>query len=195
MSNLIKYPKVPTETLWRTEGPSGLPVTLAQAKEHLNLSPTDTTHDSKLTDMLAAATVRVEHDTERCLLLQTFEKRRFAFPDGQQPVTIDRKPLSSVTKIEYLDTDSVTQTLPDTEYDVDEAQRAIFTVGGATWPGTNQSNRAVVVTFVAGYGTASNVPSELKSAILLQLDWRFYGEDVVEQYENLIKPYKRTSYP
>ena len=58
MSNLVRSPKVPQETLWRTVGPTGLPVTLAQAKEHLNLSPSDTTHDSKLTSMIGAATVR-----------------------------------------------------------------------------------------------------------------------------------------
>jgi uncharacterized phiE125 gp8 family phage protein len=193
MSNLLRSPKVPQETLWRTVGPSGLPVTLAQAKEHLNLSPSDTTHDSKLTSMIAAATVRVEHDTERCLLLQTFEKRRFEFPRYKEPVTIDRKPLKEVQTVTYLDENGDSQTLDPAEYDVDEAQRALFPVNG--WPATNKSNRAVVVTFVAGYGAASNVPDELKSAILLQLDMRFYGEDVNQQYEDLIRPYKRTSYP
>lgn len=152
--------------------PAFEPVTLAEAKLHLRVDHTD--DDTLITELIKAARVFVEKFTARALVEQTWELVIDAFPTNE--ILIPLPPLISVTSIKYDDLDGAEQTLPGTEYSVDTVSQPGWVVPVTTgWPSSvfNGIN-SVRIQYAAGYASANspptdNVPSSLKSAILLQI--------------------------
>jgi hypothetical protein len=101
-------------------------------------------------------------------------ERQYLGGSGMRPIVIPKPPLVSVTSIQYVDPDGVTQTWSNTLYTVDtptgdyaEPGR-IFPVYGQVYPVTRSQPAAVTIRLVAGYGeTAAAVPSMIRSAMKL----------------------------
>ena len=106
-------------------GPTLNPVTLAEAKAHLNLDTSFVLDDALINAHILAATAIAENLCFRRLVTQTYKMyldswygndpnryfpRGFYLPFGQ---------LQSATHIKYTDTDEDQTTWADTEYDVD----------------------------------------------------------------------------
>ena len=105
-----------------------------------------------------------------------------------------------------IDVDGVEQTLSTSVYtvDTDNTEGLIYEAYNQDWPSIRYVDKAVKITFVAGYGnTATSVPSPLKEAILLHVDHLYENrgnsaESITlgqissppYQYETLIAPYK-----
>jgi uncharacterized phiE125 gp8 family phage protein len=84
-----------------------------------------------------------------------------------------------VVSVTYVDSDAVSHTFAATEYDVEHAATppvlnpyqpvgAIVLAYGKSWPTeTLRPAAPITVEFKAGYGTAAQVPVQLKQAMLL----------------------------
>jgi uncharacterized phiE125 gp8 family phage protein len=155
--------------------PASEPVTLAEAKLHLKID-SDTSDDDLINNLITAAREQAEKFTGRALINQTWELKMDAFPtdddDPDSAIVLQMPPLSSVSSIYYLhaETGVNTQLSAANVYDLDTYQEPgrIILRYGQTWPAVYSVPNAIVVTFIAGYGsTASSVPSSIKAAILL----------------------------
>jgi uncharacterized phiE125 gp8 family phage protein len=146
--------------------PAELPVTLAQARQHLKV--TVTAEDALILAAINAATEHAEDFTGRRFITQTWDLSLDAFPRSG-PIMLPNAPLVSVTSVKYLDTAHVEQTLATSDYQVDTiSQPGRIVVGvDTTWPQTSPKVNAVTVRFVCGYGLAGAVPFAIKAAILL----------------------------
>lgn len=151
--------------------PSETPLTLAEAKSQVR--ETTANRDTELTAMLGAAVSHLdgrEGLLGRALVTQTWEMLLDAFPDCDG-IEIPLPPLQSVTSVTYVDADGATPTLATSVYGVDTASQpgVVYLKYNQEWPTTREERNAVTIRFVAGYGTADDVPESLKSAMKLHL--------------------------
>ena len=121
---------------------------------------TNTTGDPYLLALITGARQYAEQELRRYLITQTVDAYFHKFPDG----CFYLPPLQTVSSITYVDLDGVTQTLDTDQYLVDDVSipARIEPIYGATWPSTRDQMSAVKVRFVAGYGTAGDVPECIK---------------------------------
>lgn len=185
--------------------PTFEPVTLAEAKEHLNLVG-DSGQDDWVEREIAAARQHVENITGRALAQQTwdwllpefgywdgtyrFDGTRYPGAAASPAFTIPKAPLLSVTHIKYVDSDGAEQTIGSSDY------RVIAPVGPAcgyglvdpistySWPSIASQRDAVRIRFVAGYpsttgspATADDVPGPIKDAIMLLISDRWENRE------------------
>ena len=188
-------------SLTRTVEPTVEPVSLAEAKRHANVVATD--DDTLISALLQAAREQVESDASRALVTQTWRLKLHSF--FADLIELPRPPLVSVTKIEYLDLDNVSQTLPAAYYhvDADRSPGVIWRDEDYTWPTLSDRPNAVTITYVAGYGAAAAVPARAKQAILLLVGHWYRSREAVGQvgseialaYQRLINGLRAGSYP
>lgn len=188
------------QSLNRTVGPSSEPVTLVEARDQCEILASDTTHDTKLARYIGAAREQVENDTGYALITQTFTVSRSTFPAGE--ISIPVRPLQSVSGVTYYDADNSQQTLATSVYGLDSTRRLLYLKYNQDWPTITEQHDGIVITCVAGFGSAANVPSEFKQAILLQVTKWFEhrGDESGNSrfdvaYEAIIRRLLRTSYP
>jgi uncharacterized phiE125 gp8 family phage protein len=148
--------------------PSGLPVSLAEAKSHLRVDSSD--DDALITAMLGAAAQMAEQATGRALMPQTWLLSLDAFTSD---IEITLVPAVSISSLVYADTAGVDQTLAGSNYvlnNTDDFGLAYVVLAyGKSWPQTRSQPNAVRLTFVAGYADAASVPESIKSWIKLQV--------------------------
>ncbi len=170
---------------------SGDPVvTSTEAK--LYARQDETADDTLFTGLIAAATKLAEKWTRRFFVTQTWKYFIDCFPGNSiypaflrvpmaipapdytnDQILIPRPPLLSITHIKYYDTSGTQQTLSSANYQVDVASEPgrIIPSYGNTWPATRYPYlNAVEIQFVAGYGAASAVPDDIKTAIKLLIN-------------------------
>ena len=153
--------------LTRTVGPATEPVTLAEAKLHLRID--HALDDDLINTLIAAAREFCEDYQGKAYVTQTWTLTLDAFPSGE--IAIPRPPLQSAT-IAYDDIDNVNQAVPPATYVVDissDQGGRIALAYGASWPLTYDEVWSVVVTFVAGYGTAASASAQVKAAIIAEI--------------------------
>lgn len=151
------------------------PVTLAEAKAHLNVF--ESSRDAYITALITAARTTAEGKLQRSLIDTTWELTLDAFPCAI-PLRMPR--VLSVTSVKYLDAAGVLQTLSPAAYYVDDRSEPgwIVPAYGTTWPTTFDQVNAVTVTFRAGFGTAaSDVPQPIKQWILLMVGSMFENRE------------------
>lgn len=157
--------------------PAVEPVTLIEAKAHLRVTATD--EDTLITALIKAARQQAEHRTVATVFVtQTWTETLDAFP---AEIVLSRRPLQSVSSITYTDTDGTEQTLAVADYQVvtDELLGRIVPAYGVDWPTARDMPGAVVVTYVAGYGAAADVPESIKSAVLLLIGHLYEHREAV----------------
>ena len=176
-----------------TAPPSGEPVSVDEAKLHLRV--TDTAQDALIGAVITAARVHAENITQRQFMTATWQLVLDAFPGpalmGVPPgevytlpdhaILVNKTPVASVSSIQYLDMSSSWQTMPSGDYTLDRSSEParITPVFGKIWPVTLPQIAAVKVTFVAGYGAASDVPEGLKSWIKVRVGTLFENREEI----------------
>jgi len=190
----------------RTIDPTVEPVTLVEAKAHLNV--TDSNDDSMISGMIIGAREHAEHYTGRSLISQTWTIRLDKFP--YYAINISKPRLISITSIKYQDGDDVQQTLVEnTDFFIDKySEPSIIIPSTSGWPSTYTDGlNAVEIVAVQGYedsgaspiDPADNVPQAIKHAILLHVGHLYehresasdFSVSVVPMgYKSLIQPYK-----
>lgn len=163
--------------------PAVEPVSLAEAKAHLNVAHTD--DDSLISVFIAAAREQSEIETHRRWVNRTVRMTLPRFPrlcdDGEwvqfavgervPVIIVPFEPVSAVNAVRYYDAAGVLQTLvagADYLTWLDHCSPLIYPAPNRYWPETQAGRLASVeVECVTGYGdSAANVPKAAKVAIL-----------------------------
>lgn len=154
----------------RVAEPAVEPVSLAEAKEHLNIDHDD--KDSLIQLYISAARAFIESYCHIIIAESEWELTYDAFPSGA--IEIPLAPLISVTSVEYDDENGDEQTVYSVDYVVDTGQSFgwIVPVSGFSWPATISGVSTVRIRFMAGWPNdsgVSTVPPSIKSACLLMV--------------------------
>lgn len=157
--------------------PASEPVTRSDAKDHLRVD--HTTEDTYIDALITAARQHVENVTNRALISQTWKLYLDRFPIE---ISLPRAPIQSVNSIEYVDSDGVTQTLSSSIYtvDTDSEPGLIYKAYYQTWPSIRDVEKAITITYVAGYGdSGSDVPGPIIQAIKLLVSHMYENREPV----------------
>ena len=155
--------------LTRNVDPSIEPLTLTEVKLHARIS--HTADDAWLSDHITAARLYLEDIQNRTFIDTTWVWKPDGFPaSSATAMRVPRPPLSSVTSIEYVDSDGATQTWTAGLYQTSTAHvpGLIKPAYGQSWPTTRVGElEPVTITYDAGYGAeASSVPRTIRALIL-----------------------------
>lgn len=147
--------------------PTVEPVTVEDA--HLHLRVDSTADDVLIYNLIIAARQRVEADTDRALITQTWDIYCDEFPASNAPFLVRGGTLQTVTSVTSYDESNVAATFASASYIADVASQPGRIVLNSTysWPTDLRDANACVVRAVVGYGLPVAVPQQLKQAILL----------------------------
>lgn len=173
--------------------PEEEPITLDEAKAHLRVDFTD--DDGYIAALITVAREITEQRTNRALITQTWDYILDDFPQYSE-IKLRKPSLQSVTSVNYTDSAGIEHIMPTTDYVVDKNNipGRIFLGFAKIWPVVIlQPAAAVRIRFVAGYGSASDVPMALKQAMLLLIaQWYENREPVVTSSRQSIVPVPMT---
>lgn len=143
--------------------PATLPLDVPEVRAWLRV--TSAADDTMIERLIRAATEAVEKLLNRQLVTATWQLGLPAFPRGY--LRLPRSPLRSVTSITYYDVANQLQTLAASYYDVDALSDpgTVSLAQGYPWPATYTRPNAVLVTYSAGYGSRSDIPSGILTAM------------------------------
>lgn len=136
-------------------------LSLADVKAQLRIS--GTSDDDALRMFIASIRHRTEQFLGKTLVTSTWELKLDCFGDEIQ---LPMDPVQSITSVQYVDDDGVTQTLSSSGYQFDSKGRLKPSYGNE-WPSTRTQYGAVTVTYIAGKTHAGNVEPDIKLAMLL----------------------------
>ncbi len=140
------------------------PVSLEEVKRHANVGIT--ADDSEINNDITEAREYCEGIAGRQFVTATRKIVLDGFPS--RIIEVPRPPLQSVSSITYTDENGSGQTWSSALYqvDTDGEPGRIAPIDTETYPSTQAGTfGTVVVTFMAGYGAAADVPSRYKLAI------------------------------
>ena len=166
------------------------PVTLNEVKQTLRIDPDNFDQDSELTMMLRSSIKVLEEYTGRSFITKTYELALDRIPYSQEDkliegfstgpfmdrtanyITLPKSPLVAVTSFKYYDDSDTESTFATSNYYVDNYSDTPKVVlrRSQTFPDVASLRvaNAFIITFTAGYGTASkDVPETIKQAINL----------------------------
>lgn len=167
------------------------PVTVAEAKEHLRVVDF-TDDDTYIGTLVDSATRWCEDYCERTfqdcaytVAFDDFYKLRIELP--RPPVRLNSSAASATVIISYVDTGGTTQTLTWAQsgtqqfrLDKDYTPGLVYPLYLETWPSARLDDKAVQITYLAGYGSVASVPVAAKHAIkMLVGHWYAQREPVV----------------
>lgn len=150
--------------LFRTVAPATGVITLADARNHLRVTSGD--EDTVIQGFIDAASAYLDARDGvlgEALVTQTW---RLAM-DLPAEVTLPLGPAQSIAAIQYIDAAGVTQTYSASNYRL--VGQAVELVTGAVWPEVADRQEAFWIDFVAGYGTAAQIPATVKAAALMMI--------------------------
>lgn len=173
------------------------PMTLAEAKKHLEIAEADDTHDAEVSSLISAARELWEHDTQTLTTRRTVTENLPNWPD--ECWRFHNRPVTSITSIQYYDAANSQQTLSTDIYQLDAPNRRLLLKVDQDWPSIENRWDAITVTYVAGELTVSEIA---KSAMKLKIDELFElrgmtkdKNSVQRAYEMLLQRFCRSSYP
>jgi len=145
-------------SLVRTTDAAAEPISTADMKLALRVDVS--TEDALIDSYVKAARQKVEIDTRRALINQTWTLTLDKAPSNRAPIWLPIAPVSAVTSIKSFSVADVESTVASTVYRLDTASlpARIVLKDGQSWPSDLRPENALQVTFTAGYGAAgSNV--------------------------------------
>lgn len=176
--------------LVRTTPPTELPVTLGEAKKHLEIAEAITYHDDQLLRLIKAATQQALVRSGRQLLTASYRLTLDDFPTGR--IALPFPPLQSVTSIKYYDADGVQQTLATSVYKAltDREPGEIALKYGQSWPTVYGEDDVVEIVYAAGEAdTAAELADSAewaKQAILLLVQ-AYWLRDHGQPYDRITR--------
>lgn len=154
----------------RTTQPSLEPVTVAEAKTFLRID--GTVEDALIGDMIKAARIGAEQQTGLSLITQSWT---LAYDDCPPPyVSLPHGPVQSITAVRAIDESEQITTVAASSYHLsaDKEQLNFESIPSAY---------RVEIEYVAGFGNgASDVPADIKHALLIHVAWLYEHRDSIE---------------
>ena len=157
---------------YRTVDPTNEPVSREMVKAHARIAHSD---DNEFIDdqIIPMARGVVEDVLGRSLIDQTWQWKNSSFTkfnngEGSSSFRLPHPPLSSVTSIQYQDSDDVTQTVVTSVYEVDTNTDRVHLKYNQSWPSPRGHTDDVVITWVSGYGADwTAVPAQIRGYVLV----------------------------
>lgn len=164
-------------TTWRrTKEPTEEPVTLTQAKAHLNLD--HTSDDTLVALQIQMARATLEEDTGRAFCEQEWELICDAWPDGGILELPRATPLISVDEIAYVDDAGAAQTLDLTDLIIDAAaEPGQVDFAAIDLPAIADYSR-ITISYTVGVAAADLSPI-VKAAVLLLVGHYYANREAV----------------
>ena len=181
-----------------TAAPASTPVSLNEAKAHLDIGYTD--KDTQITALIAAATAHLDGWTGilgRCLITQSW---RQDFDRFNRRLRLPLFPVASITSVKYDDESDVEQTIDSSNFSLltDDLGSYVKFIDTYAFPAIHTERPAVRVTYVAGEAAA---PDAIKHAMLLLIRHWFDNPSAVSvggptqampmAVDALLAPYRR----
>jgi uncharacterized phiE125 gp8 family phage protein len=171
--------------------PAVEPILLDEAKVQCGVAADVSYHDDALRMSIEAARQKVETDTGRALINQTWDLSLDCFPTGLDAIYIPKAPVSAISSVKYYDTSNVEQTLSASVYKtlLSREPAEIRLKYQQAWPFIYSEAAVVTVRFVAGYGASYlSVPDGLRRAMLLLIHKDFDQAigDIEDTYRAMI---------
>jgi uncharacterized phiE125 gp8 family phage protein len=179
---------------------SAYPVTLAEAKAHLNIEDDD--DNDYITTLIAAATDYVQRTTDIQFITGDVTLKLDRFPSGTEyytghdwrptlndsqvydSVLLTKSPVISIGSVTYLDAAGASQTLATSVYALDNTHQVarMHLKYNQSWPDIRGDVDGITITYSVGYGVdGSTAPASLKAAIkLLVAHWYENREAAVQ---------------
>jgi uncharacterized phiE125 gp8 family phage protein len=170
--------------LFRTVAPATGVITLPDARAHLRV--TESAEDSVIQGFIDAASAYLDARDGvlgEALVTQTW---RLAM-DLPAEVTLPLGPAQSIAAIQFIDAAGVTQTYSAANYRL--VGQNVELVTGALWPVVADRQEAFWIDFVAGYGTASQVPATVRQAALMMVGELYDGRAMTAE-QAIGEPFK-----
>jgi len=157
-------------------GTGDRPVSVAEAKEHLRIVDF-TDDDTYIGGLVDAATTWCEDycdrtfaDKQYTVAFDDFPSLRIELP--RPPVRLNATAASATVTISYVDSAGTTQTLTWAQsgtqqfrLDRDHVPALVYPLYLEDWPNVRLDDKAVQITYLAGYGGAASVPKPAVHAI------------------------------
>lgn len=172
-------------SLIRTVEPTEEPISLTEAKAHLRVDITD--DDALISSLIVAARENAEQYLWRALCTQTWRYTLDMFPQkyNETPkiIKLPYPRLQSISSFTYFDTSGTEQTMvegADYLLDGDDEPARLASIPNKDWP-ISQTDRinAVSITYVCGYGAATDVPGAIKSGMKLLIGHLYENREAV----------------
>lgn len=180
-----------------TTAPATQAVSDAEAVAHAKIDSDAATADSALiTDLVLSAINWAELYCNRAFVTQTItlelDQDEFILP-----FHIPRPPFGSVTSFKTYDIDDTATTITSSDYRIIGDDPARIEKKGSGWS-LDTPHKGAVLIYTAGYGAASTVPEDIKTAIRIRFtDLYEYRQGLVSTptqnlklAEDLLKPYR-----
>lgn len=173
--------------------PATEPVTLSEIKSHLRVD--NTLDDTMLESMISEARQAIEKRTNRAFFTQTRKLYFEYFNLHDDKILLPGTPVSSITSVEYVDQDGVTQTWTASEYNLKEGEPNYLQLAyDEIFPVTRSRRDDVVITYVCGVADVADIDPLVKAAIKLYVELGFDREEntdktstrISQAYENII---------
>lgn len=145
--------------LTRTLDAESEALSLTDVKNHLRITASD--DDDALRLFIAAIRRKTENYLGKTLVTSTWEYKADSF---SEEIELPMSPVQSITSVSYVDTDGITQTFSNIQFDAKGRLKPSF---NNSWPSTRDQFDAVTVTYLAGQTHAGNVDQDIKLAMLL----------------------------
>lgn len=172
----------PPRVLTLTTAPASEPLTLAETKLFLRVDGDE--EDTVISNLITSARETAESWLRKSLVTQSWQLDQ-QFVAGE-PVQLALGPVQSVTEVSIAQ-DGQTTVLTTSQYELDVAREKI-TLAGSLYA------ERVSVTFVAGYGDASDVPAAIRQGMLHQITHLYHhredGKGIAAQTEALWSEYR-----
>jgi uncharacterized phiE125 gp8 family phage protein len=146
--------------------PTTEPLTLDEVKSYLRIDTSD--DDVYLWSLLTTARKFCESFQNRVYITQTWEVSFDNWPCSV--IELPKGNLQSITHIKYTDSDNVITTIDSGDYVVSTRGMLgkVAPAYGKSWPSfTPCPLDPIVIRYVCGYGTADDVPEQVKQAMYL----------------------------
>lgn len=148
--------------------PASEPVGLSEAKTHLRVW--DDAEDQYLSTLIKASRRWCETYLRRSLITTRW-RQTFGCLPRSGVIELAKPPVTRLESFQYVDSDGVTQTMPEATYeaDFDSEPGRLLLAHEQSWPTLRTSGVAapVTITFDAGYGaTPADVPETIRHAML-----------------------------
>lgn len=157
--------------------PTALAVSIEDARLELRIDGTDL--DPVIRARIAEITEHAEHVMGRSIMRQTWQEIGDSFSGV---IRLYNPPLISVSSVKYIDTAGILQTVPVTDYWVDDGELAAYVIPKYGWPSCALQPNAVTVEYVCGYGdTPAAVPPVIHGYIIAKLIEQFDASNKTEQ--------------